>query len=155
MIARSSSYSRGNENNDHQPGPGVGDKGQLSCDTPLFDPDTGDFTGYFQCNASPDRAPGQPFLQSGKTPGYVVFNFDTAYQIEKNLTLGFQITNLFNTRYYTASRLDTNPFSPSIHGAIGPSGYNYNSTDWVNTSFVAPGAPRGYFLSLSYEFGVD
>jgi outer membrane receptor protein involved in Fe transport len=155
MIARSSSYSRGNENNDHQPGPGVGDKGQLSCDTPLFDPNTGDFTGYFQCNASPDRAPGQPFLQSGKTPGYVVFNFDTAYQIEKNLTLGFQITNLFNTRYYTASRLDTNPFSPSIHGAIGPSGYNYNSSDWVNTTFVAPGAPRGYFLSLSYEFGVD
>jgi outer membrane receptor protein involved in Fe transport len=155
MIARSSAFSRGNENNDHRPGPGVGDRGLLSCNTPIFDPVTGDFTGYFQCDASPDRAPGQPFLQSGKTPGYVIFNFDTSYRIEKNLTLGFQISNLFDTRYYTASRLDTNPFSPSIHGAIGPGGFNYNSADWMNTTFVAPGAPRGYFLSLTYEFGND
>ena len=155
MLARSSAYARGNENNDHQPGPGVGDKGQLICDTPLFDPNTGDFTGYFQCDATPDRAPGQPFLNAGKTPGYVIFNFDTSYRIEKNLTLGFQISNLFNTRYYSASRLDTNPFSPSINGAIGPSGFNYNSADWMNTNFVAPGAPRGYFLSLTYEFNVD
>jgi outer membrane receptor protein involved in Fe transport len=155
MLARSSAFSRGNENNDHAPGPGVGDKGFLSCDTPIFDPDTGDFTGYFQCDASPDRAPGQPFLHSGKTPGYVIFNFDTTYRIDRNLTLGFQISNLFDTKYYTASRLDMNPFSPSIHGAVGPSGFNYNSTDWMNTTFVAPGAPRAYFLSLTYEFGVD
>jgi outer membrane receptor protein involved in Fe transport len=82
MIARSSAFSRGNENNDHQPGPGVGDKGQLSCDTPLFDPDTGNFTGYFQCDAAPGRAPGQPFLYDGKTPGYAIFNFETSYQVD-------------------------------------------------------------------------
>jgi outer membrane receptor protein involved in Fe transport len=153
MIARSSAYSRGNENNQHKPGPGVGDKGQLACDTPLFDPNTGDFTGFFQCDATPDNAPGQAFLYNGKTPGYAIFNFDTSYQVDKNLSIGFQVTNVFNTKYYTASRLGTNPFSPSINGAIGPSGFNYNSADWLNTTFVAPGPPRGFFLSLTYEFG--
>ncbi|HVY06769.1 MAG TPA: TonB-dependent receptor [Burkholderiales bacterium] len=153
MIARSSSYSRGNENNDHKPGPGVGDKGQLLCDTPVFDND-GNFTGYFQCVDQPDRPAGQPYLYDGKTPGYAIFNFDTSYQIDKNLSIGFLVSNLFNTKYYTASRLGQDPFSPSVNGAIGPSGFNYNSADWLNTTFVAPGPPRGFFLSLTYEFGV-
>ncbi|HEX4985370.1 MAG TPA: TonB-dependent receptor [Burkholderiales bacterium] len=155
MIARSSAYSRGNENNDHQPGPGQGDKGQLSCDTPLFDPDTGDFTGYFQCNGTPDRPAGQPYLYDGKTPGYAIFNFETTYRVDRNLSVSFLVANLFDRKYYTASRLGQNPFSPSINGAIGPSGFNYNSADWLNTTFVAPGPPRGFFLSLTYEFGVD
>lgn len=153
MIAHSRAYARGNENNRHQTGPGVAEAGALSCDEPLFDPDTGDFTGYFQCNASGFRKRGQPFFDEGSTPGYAIFNFQTSYRVTKNLTLGLLVNNLFDRKYYTASRLGVNPFSPSIDGAIGPSGFNYNSSDWQNVTFVAPGAPRSVFLSIAYGFG--
>lgn len=153
MIAHSSAYARGNENNDHEPGPGIAEAGALSCDEPLFDPDTGDFTGFFQCNASGFRKRGQPFLNAGSTPRYAIFNFQTTYRFNKNLTFGLLVNNVFNRKYYTGSRLGHNPFSPSIDGAIGPSGFNYNSSDWQNTTFVAPGAPRSFFLSVAYGFG--
>ena len=41
--------------------------------------------------------------------------------------------NLLDKEYFSAGRLGVNPFSPSIHGAIGPDGYNHNSSDWLST----------------------
>lgn len=153
MIMRSSAISRGNENNEHHKGPAAQQAGQIaaSCN-PAFDPVTGDFTGYFQCDAQPSTTVGQPFSQDGSTPGYAIFNLNTSYKLDKGLTLGLQINNLFNRKYYSASQLGANPFSPSINGAIGTSGFNYNSRDWQNTTFVAPGAPRAAWLTLTYEF---
>ena len=39
---------------------------------------------------------------------------------------------------------------PPQNGAIGPSGWNYNSSEWQNTSFLAPDSPRGVFIGLRY-----
>jgi iron complex outermembrane recepter protein len=153
MLLRSSAIARGNENNKHRKGPASEQLGQIaaSCN-PAFDSNTGEFTGYFQCDAQPSTTVGQPYTRNGSTPGFAVFNFMTTYKLDKGLTLGLQVNNLFDRQYYTGSQLGANPFSPSINGAIGPSGFNYNSKDWQKTSFVAPGAPRAAWLTLTYDF---
>lgn len=132
-VAHSWSYVRGNENNQHKVGaPNV---------QTLYDG---------QGHAI--QLTRQPFNNPGRVPGYAVFNLHTSYKLDKGLTLGLQVNNLFDREYFSAGRLGINPFSPSIYGAIGPGGYNHNSNDWQNTNFLAPGAPRAAWLTLTYEF---
>ena len=88
----------------------------------------------------------------GNVDGYAVFNFQTSYQLNKEWSATLLVNNIFDKEYFTAGRLGRNPFSPSINGAIGPSGYNHNSDDWLSTNFLAPGAPRGVWFSLRYSF---
>ncbi|MBS0448294.1 MAG: TonB-dependent receptor [Proteobacteria bacterium] len=141
MTARSSSYVRGDENNAHRTG-----------GTDLQ-------TGLYYCNAGSCQTglqqlpvrPGRPFENSGSVPGYAVFNLDADYRVDKSLSVFLRIGNLLDRRYYSAGRLGVDPFSPSAHGAIGPSGWNYNSSEWQNSTYVAPGAPRGFWVGLNYE----
>lgn len=144
MLARSMAYMRGNENNLHQPAGTDQEIGRYYCGA-----STGscDFTGFSQL---PVRI-GRPFTEKGSVPGYAVFNLDMSYRVSRGLSVFAQVNNLFDRRYFTAGRLDVNPFSPSVNGAIGPSGWNYNSSEWQNTSMVAPGAPRGVFVGLNWD----
>jgi outer membrane receptor protein involved in Fe transport len=91
-------------------------------------------------------------LNPGTTPGYLLLNFSTSYRLNSEWSLGLRVHNLLDKEYFTAGRLGRNPFSPSIYGAIGPDGYNHNSNDWLSTNFLAPGAPRAAWISLTYEF---
>lgn len=143
MVARSLAYMRGNENNLHQPAGTDQEIGRYYCSQ------AGgcDFTGFSQL---PVRV-GRPFSTKGYVPGYAIFNVDTSVDLKRGLSVFGQVSNLFDRRYFTAGRLGVNPFSPSVNGAIGPSGWNYNSSEWQNTSMVAPGAPRGIFVGLSWD----
>lgn len=145
MVARSRAYLRGNENNLHQPAGTDQEIGRYYCSQ------AGgcDFTGFSQL---PVRT-GRPFETQGHVPGYVIFNLDTTVELSKGLSLFVQVNNLFDRRYYTAGRLGINPFSPGVSGATGPSGWNHNSSEWQNTSMVAPGAPRGVFVALNWDLG--
>jgi outer membrane receptor protein involved in Fe transport len=150
MIGRSGTFVRGNENNDHRAGPPADEADPLVGDV-VFDPNTGDILGVtFQSNGGFRQ--GQPFFLSGKLPGYFLFNMNARFQATKGLSLIAQVNNLFDKEYFSAGRLDANPFSPSIFGKIGPSGWNYNSKDWQNTTFVSPGAPRALWIGLEYQF---
>ncbi|WP_253950347.1 TonB-dependent receptor [Methylibium sp. T29] len=152
MQLRSMSYVRGNENNLHRPGGTDQETGQYYCSTNAqtraCDQSDG---GYIQ---TPTR-PGRTFTQKGTVPGFAVFNLDTSVVVTKGFTVVAQVTNLFDRRYVTAGNLGVNPFSPSTVGAIGVSGWNYNSAEWQPSTFVGPGAPRGIFLGLSYALGAD
>lgn len=143
MSAQSGSIMRGNENNRHQPAGTDQQTGQYICNfgSCAF--------GYYQLDVSP----GRPFRTEGRVPGFAVFGLDLQWQVAERWTLGLQVSNLFDRQYFTAGRLGITPFSPSVVGAIGPSGWNYNSAEWQNTSFVGPGAPRGVFLAVSYALG--
>ncbi len=133
-VAHSFAFVRGNENNKHR-------AGEVIYDT-VQDAVTGQqITVTRQSTNNP-----------GTTPGYMVFNLQTSYRLNSEWTLGLRLNNIFDKEYFTAGRLGRNPFSPSIYGAIGPSGYNHNSNDWLMTNFLAPGAPRAAWISLSYEF---
>ncbi|BCM24525.1 hypothetical protein ZMTM_07840 [Methyloradius palustris] len=130
-VLHSGSYLRGNENNQHQPG----------------------VTEYYTVNGV--TVPRQPFDNPGKVPGYGVVNFQTSYQLNKEWSATLLVNNIFDKEYFSAGRLGRNPFSPSINGAIGPGGYNYNSDDWLSANFLAPGAPRATWVTLRYEFAPD
>ena len=146
-ILHSESFVRGNENNKHRPNtPNIR---YLSCTDPTV------IDGIQYGNDSCATQIASPnFRYPGKVPGYTVFNLKTSYKINKNWTAGLMINNLFDREYYSAGRLGVNPFSPSINGAIGPGGFNYNSNDWLASTFLAPGAPRSAFFTLTYDFDV-
>jgi outer membrane receptor protein involved in Fe transport len=131
-VLHSQSYVRGNENNEHKVGVvqarGLGASGNLLR---------------------------RPTSNPGTVPGYAVFNFQTSYKFNKEWTGTILVNNIFDREYFTAGRLGRNPFSPSIDGALGVSGYNHNSNDWLSTNFIAPGAPRGIWFSLNWHFVPD
>lgn len=135
-IAHSGSYLRGNENNEHQQG--------VSRTFDAMDATLGPVTVSRPSTTNP-----------GKMDGYATFNFQTSYRFNKEWTATMLINNIFDKEYFSAGRLGRNPFSPSINGAIGVSGYNHNSGDWLSTNFVAPGAPRGIWFSLNWHFVPD
>ncbi|MEJ0098453.1 MAG: TonB-dependent receptor [Pseudomonadota bacterium] len=141
-VLRSGSFVRGNENNQHQPGGTDQEIGIYYCD-----PNGGCNQGFTQQYVRPGRL----FTDSGKVSGYAIVNFDASYQIESHLRAALKVTNLLDKSYATAGRLGVNPFSPSVNGAIGASGWNYNSAEWQNSTYVGPGAPRGFWLSLTWE----
>jgi outer membrane receptor protein involved in Fe transport len=135
MVAHSWSYSRGNENNEH--------RGGTFQDAVVSDNNGGTMTVR------------RNFKGDGRTPGYAVFNLNTSYDFGGGWIANLTVNNLLDKEYFSASRLDINPFSPSINGSIGASGFNYNSNDWQSTTFVAPGAPRAAWFTLKYDFGAD
>ena len=131
MIAHSKSYVRGNENNAHRP---EGTDTEFASESGLV------------------GVPGRAFTNSGSVPGFAIFNLDLGYKIGRGFAVFAQVSNLFDRKYFTAGRLGFNPFSPSVNGAIGPSGWNYNSSEWQNSTLVGPGARRGIWFGASYEF---
>jgi outer membrane receptor for Fe3+-dicitrate len=138
-VLHSDSFVRGNENNQQKAG--VVRTRQIV----IYD-DTGQATV-----ANVALPPTQP----GKVPGYTTFNFQTSYKLTSEWTASMLINNVFDKEYFTAGRLGRNPFSPNstiTPGAIGPDGYNHNSTNWLSTNFIAPGAPRGIWFSLNWQF---
>ncbi|MBK8002654.1 MAG: TonB-dependent receptor [Gemmatimonadetes bacterium] len=90
------------------------------------------------------------FRQAGTVPGFAVFTLRTSVRLGPDAVVSAQVNNLFNARYFSAGRLGVSPFAPSVLGAIGPGGFNYKSTEWSYTSFVAPGAPRALWLTITY-----
>ena len=131
-IAHSESYVRGNENNKHRPGEIIYESVEVAGRTELV----------------PRKVSNNP----GKVPGYMTFNFQSTYSFNENLSINLLVNNIFDHEYFTAGTLGRNPFSPSTYGAIGPDGYNHNSLEWNSTNFVAPGAPRGGWVSLRWRF---
>lgn len=140
-VMHSKSFVRGNENNKHR-------KGVTNFVTYQVARDDGAGGTTFD-DVTVAR---QPTNNPGTVPGFAVFNFSTRYKFNSEWTLGLQVNNIFDREYFSAGRLGINPFSPSINGAIGPDGYNHNSTDWLSTNFIAPGAPRAAWFSLNWQF---
>ena len=145
-IVHSSAFVRGNENNQHHAGPATPIHTIVQCN-----PGDPGYTGGY----CPVDIPRPDFRYDGKTNGYAVFNFQTSYKLAKEWTLSLIVNNIFDKTYYSAGRLGINPFSPTgpNGGIVSPvTGFNYNSNDWLATNFLAPGAPRAAWVSLSYEF---
>jgi outer membrane receptor protein involved in Fe transport len=150
-IMHSESFVRGNENNKHRTGVQSSQYGCNPSQGAVITVVDGISYGNSTCQSKYDLTTSR---FPGKVPGYAVFNFNTSYKITKGLTAGLMVNNLFDREYYSAGRLGVNPFSPSINGAIGPGGFNYNSNDWLTSTFLAPGAPRSAYFSLTYDFGL-
>ncbi|MBT9516477.1 MAG: TonB-dependent receptor [Methyloversatilis discipulorum] len=134
MIAHSSAFVRGNENNEHEP-VGTDSNGQPTA--ALNDPTI-------------TMEPGRRYVGRGKNPGYAFFNFISSYRFSPSLLLSVRVDNVFNKDYVTAGDLGLNPFAPTRWGVRDGAGFNYNSNDWLHTTFVGPGAPRAIWLTMNY-----
>ncbi len=113
---------RGNENNLHEPGGTDQEIGQYICNTGL-------------CEAR--RRPQRSAVHArGTTPGFAVVNFDTSFELGK----GLAVVRCGQQR----ARQGLRQRRPARHhailacrnGAIGSSGWNYNSSEWQNTTFL-------------------
>ncbi|EGL55358.1 outer membrane receptor protein, mostly Fe transport [Methylophaga aminisulfidivorans MP] len=132
-VAHSSSYVRGNENNKHRAGQVIYETAEISGKQTIV----------------ARKATNNP----GKVPGYMVFNFQSNYQLTKNFSVNLLVNNIFDKEYFSAGTLGRNPFTPGTYGADdGPAGYNHNSLEWNSTNFVAPGAPRAAWVSVRWLF---
>lgn len=135
VVAHSDSFLRGNENNAHTPSQGqVVQKNLNNIIYFIKEPDNN---------------------YAGKAPGYAVVNMSARYDFGSGWEGLVLINNVLDKTYYTAGRLGITPFAPSTFGAIGPGGFNYNSSEWIPTQFISAGAPRGIWMSLSYDFNKD
>jgi outer membrane receptor protein involved in Fe transport len=132
VVAHSSSFLRGNENNAHTPSPGQQYLTKINGQDVLLKTADNEY--------------------SGKAPGYAVVNLRARYDLGKGWAAGLMVNNLLDKKYYTAGRLGLNPFAPSTIGAIGPGGFNYNSSEWLSSQFISAGAPRGAWATISYDF---
>jgi outer membrane receptor protein involved in Fe transport len=81
---------------------------------------------------------------NGKVPDYFVVNVDARYQLTDKLQVFGRITNLFDTEYQTFGVLGENFFN-------GP-GFTYDAALADSEQFRTPGAPRGIFVGVRYDF---
>jgi outer membrane receptor protein involved in Fe transport len=79
--------------------------------------------------------------QSRKTSSYVVFNFNTAYQVTRRLQLFASIENMFGARYETYGT-----FAPTADVPIA------QAPGAANPRAFTPGAPVGGFGGVRYTF---
>ncbi|MEZ0315652.1 MAG: TonB-dependent receptor [Methylophilaceae bacterium] len=159
-VAHSMFYLRGNENNEHSEN---AEQIRTLRDSPIIqavcvetdplDPSICTRTENRTVGYVPGAKVRLPNARGkGQLPFYAVFHLQTSYIIGKGFTLSAKVNNLFDNEYASAGRLGVNPFSPSINGAIGSSGFNYNSNDWLKTDFIGPGGPRALWVTLRYDF---
>jgi len=81
---------------------------------------------------------------NGQVPGYTVVNLDGRYSVAKGWEAFARVTNAFNQKYATTGVLGQNYFT-------GP-GNSFNGNNPVNEQFRGPGAPRGMWIGLRYQW---
>ena len=115
LVAFSSSYARGNENNLH-------------------------------------TADGTYYLGPGTSPGYAVVNLGARYQVHRSAELFMQINNLFDRQYYSAAQLGPTGFTSSGSYIARPFPAVDGEFPVQQTTFFAPGAPRGVWGGIRFRF---
>ncbi|MCB5189205.1 TonB-dependent receptor [Methylobacillus arboreus] len=124
MIMHSFSYVRGNENNEHRP--------RSATDA--------QYCTLSGCsNADP-----YDYIGKGAIPGYAIFNLRATYKFDYGMTLFVKADNIFNKEYSTAGDLGRSPFGS---GGV----FNSDTTQWQNTTFIGPGAPRAIWIGLAFD----
>ena len=136
MIAHGFAYSRGNENNDHQPGGTDSDGSSVAA----------------RNDPTITTSPGRAYTGLGRTGGYAVFNLLATWRANPQWSLFARIDNLFDREYATAGDLGLNPLTQSRWGVRDGAGFNYNSYDWTQSQFIGPGAPRAFWIGATFSF---
>ena len=86
------------------------------------------------------------FDGGGRLPGYAILNLNGEVDLGRGWPRFGRVDNVFDKRYATVAALAENPFDAA--GAFQP-----DSGDWRRETFVAPGAPRAFWIGLRYAFG--
>ncbi len=110
-------------------------------------------SSFARGNENNDHQPdGVFYLGSGRSPGYAVLNLSTRVQIEPSLSLHGQISNVFDRRYSTAAQLGPTGFNGAGNFVARPFPAVGGNFPVQQTTFLAPGARRAFWIGLSYRF---
>ena len=97
---------------------------------------------------------GEFYLGPGKTGGYTVVNLGLEYRPVPSMQIFAQVNNLLDREYSTGSQLGSTGFNDSGEFVARP--FNGPIVDGerplLGTTFVAPGAPRAYWLGVRFAF---
>ncbi|MET0535773.1 MAG: TonB-dependent receptor [Steroidobacter sp.] len=100
------------------------------------------------------EADGEFYLGSGETGGYTVVNLGLEYRPISTLQVYAQVNNVFDREYYTGAQLGSTGFN--ANGAFVARPFDGPVVDGerplLGTTFVAPGAPRAYWLGVRFSF---
>ena len=92
------------------------------------------------------QADGVDFFGDGRIGGFALVNLTTNWKLGGGWELFAKVSNLFDRRYASGGLLAENAF--------GARGNLQAPADWRNEQFVAPGAPRAFWLGVRWTFGV-
>lgn len=81
---------------------------------------------------------------NGRVPGYTVVNLDGHYFVAKDVEIFARVANLFDRKYANFGVLGENFFT-------GP-GRTFDGTNAVAEQFRGPGAPRGGWIGVRYQW---
>ena len=98
------------------------------------------------------KADGRYYLGPGESPGYGVANLGARYQLMRRVQLWVQINNLFNRRYYSAAQLGPTGFTAAGNFVARPFAAIAGEYPVQQATFYAPGAPRGAWGGLRFQF---
>lgn len=115
VVGVSSSFARGNENNQHRP------------------------DGTF-------------YLGPGQSPGYAIANAGARFEVRKRVQLFVQANNLFDRRFYTAAQLGPTGFTDAGGYVARPFPAVGGEFPVRQSTFFAPGAPRGVWGGVRVGF---
>jgi outer membrane receptor protein involved in Fe transport len=122
LVAFSSRYMHGNENNGHQ-------ANSADCES-----------------TSPSGEENKTPCSKGKLPAFAVVNLDSQYNLGNGWQVWAKAINVFDSDYYTTGRLGVNAFTDSGNT------FEADTDHWKGAAFVSPGAPRAGWLGVRYEF---
>ena len=97
---------------------------------------------------------GGIYAGSARSAGYAIVNLGASYQATPQWQVLFQVNNLLNTQYTTAAQLGANGFDANGKFIARPlGGSSLSGYPLQQSGFLAPGAPRLFWLAVRYTFG--
>ncbi len=85
---------------------------------------------------------GIDYFGAGSVPGFALANLDASWQVAPGWKLATKLNNVFERKFASGSALADNAFD--ANGALRL------PAEWRHERFVAPGAPRSLWITLSY-----
>ena len=138
LVAFSSRYMHGNENNRHQ-------ANSAECQT--YDN---------------DEENHQTPCAKGKIPAFAIVNLDSQYNLGSGWKIWAKAINVFDSDYYTTGRLGVNAFTGAGNTFNTSAGSDLSggggaddrgvASGHQGAAFVSPGAPRAGWIGVRYEF---
>jgi outer membrane receptor protein involved in Fe transport len=93
------------------------------------------------------------YLGEGKTSGYAVLNLNARYQATKRWEVIAHLNNVFNRQYSSAAQLGLMGFNANGNFQARPFAANGNGDyPLQNSTFLAPGAPRSFWLGVRAQW---
>ncbi len=95
---------------------------------------------------------GRYYLGAGTSPGYVVANLGARYQVHPRVQLFAQVNNVLDRRYYSGAQLGPTGFTSAFAYIARPFPAVGGQFPVLQTTFYAPGAPRGAWGGIRLRF---